>query len=60
MASLDFSNYRSTLSNSYQVRPATNLPSFKKQSNTLKDQLSSLQDKVNLAKRQMKLNTTVV
>ena len=60
MTSLDFSNYRSTLSNNIQSRPSSNIPSFKKQSYNLKDQLSSLQDKVNLAKKQLKLNTTMI
>ena len=60
MASLDFSSYRSTLSNQVNSRPSSNLPTFKKQSITLKDQLSSLQEKVNSAKQQMKLNISGV
>ena len=60
MASLDFSSYRSTLSNQVNTRPSSNLPTFKKQSITLKDQLSSLQEKVNSAKQQMKLNISGV
>ena len=60
MASLDFSSYRSTLSNQVNSRPSSNLPTFKKPSITLKDQLSSLQEKVNSAKQQMKLNISGV
>lgn len=43
MANLDFSYYRSTLANAGPLRPQSSIPAFKKQSPSLKDQLTSLQ-----------------